>query len=542
MTEPKAKRVFYPFLFALFPALFLFSHNIEEAGLNVLPMPLIASLVLVILFWLPCRLLLRDRQKAGLLAFVFSFMFFSYGHVLTALFPKMVGDKISALGWTLWIWLVLFLALAMPLVLYRRSLNTLTALLNVFVTVLLLFSLWQIASFYLRSRPFVPRISSADEDRKLLAQQAIPRAELPDIYYLIFDRYASKMNLRQFFAYDNSPFYSQLEGREFYVAYKSRCNHPGTYLSLSSSLNMDLLPDLLGEGPVKKGAIFHLLQDSRVLRLVKALGYTYFHFGSWYEPTKFNRYADFNFPETKLTGLDQDFILRFLDTTPLAFLVRSRLSVTPHRENVLRTFVELARVTERPGPKFIFLHMLVPHAPYVFGANGEEPKIDKKKVEENYVAQLKFLNKKIAELLGVILSRSKIPPIIIIQSDEGPSTAEMPVNALGKLNKRRRAVSIFRIRCSILNAYLFPGKDKAVFYDSISPVNTFRLLFNTYFGTRYPLLPDVVFRTVDTKNEVLRFKMTGNNRSRPERKKRRGRAADSLPATGRDGQKKQELR
>ena len=32
-------------------------------------------------------------------------------------------------------------------------------------------------------------------------------------------------------------------------------------------------------------------------------------------------------------------------------------------------------------------------------------------------------------------------------------------------------------------------------YPTISPVNTFRVLFNTYFGTNYPLLEDVSYKS-----------------------------------------------
>ena len=50
-----------------------------------------------------------------------------------------------------------------------------------------------------------------------------------------------------------------------------------------------------------------------------------------------------------------------------------------------------------------------------------------------------------------------------------------------------------RERYSIFNAYLFPDGGDEKLYDSISPVNTFRVLFNHYFGTNYPLLEDEAF-------------------------------------------------
>ncbi|HLO30688.1 MAG TPA: hypothetical protein VK249_16200, partial [Anaerolineales bacterium] len=56
-------------------------------------------------------------------------------------------------------------------------------------------------------------------------------------------------------------------------------------------------------------------------------------------------------------------------------------------------------------------------------------------------------------------------------------------------------------RVKILNAYYFPdGGDKSL-YSTVTPVNTFRLIFNTYYGGQYPLLPDIS-RYLDRKNSL----------------------------------------
>lgn len=46
---------------------------------------------------------------------------------------------------------------------------------------------------------------------------------------------------------------------------------------------------------------------------------------------------------------------------------------------------------------------------------------------------------------------------------------------------------------AILNAYYLPGADPASLYAAISPVNTFRVIFNQYFGGNYPMLEDVSY-------------------------------------------------
>ena len=42
-----------------------------------------------------------------------------------------------------------------------------------------------------------------------------------------------------------------------------------------------------------------------------------------------------------------------------------------HRAAALFDFNELDRVQHEPGPKFVMMHILLPHEPYVFAANGE---------------------------------------------------------------------------------------------------------------------------------------------------------------------------
>src|SRR5690606_30464261 len=59
----------------------------------------------------------------------------------------------------------------------------------------------------------------------------------PDIYYLIYDKYASNQSLSDYYDFDNSEFTESLTEKGFYIAEKSRANYPSTLFSLSSSLN-----------------------------------------------------------------------------------------------------------------------------------------------------------------------------------------------------------------------------------------------------------------------------------------------------------------
>jgi hypothetical protein len=76
--------------------------------------------------------------------------------------------------------------------------------------------------------------------------------------------------------------------------------------------------------------------------------------------------------------------------------------------------------------------------------------------------------------MKIIIEKSSTPPVIILQGDHGPAQLE-------KEN-----------RMGILNAYYFSTKQDAL-YSTITPVNTFRVVFNTFFGTDLEMLPDTSY-------------------------------------------------
>ena len=42
---------------------------------------------------------------------------------------------------------------------------------------------------------------------------------------------------------------------------------------------------------------------------------------------------------------------------------------------------------------------------------------------------------------------------------------------------------------------MVPGDNDQLLYPNITSVNTFRVVFNTFFGTQYPLLPDLIYKS-----------------------------------------------
>jgi len=98
--------------------------------------------------------------------------------------------------------------------------------------------------------------------------------------------------------------------------------------------------------------------------------------------------------------------------------------------------------------------------------------------QENYYKgyrnQAAFLSTQLVEAMSTLLADSPRPPIIVIQGDHGPW------------------LQTGSDQFKILNAYYLPGHNDLL-YPTISPVNTFRLIFDTYLGADYPLLDDISY-------------------------------------------------
>jgi len=170
--------------------------------------------------------------------------------------------------------------------------------------------------------------------------------------------------------------------------------------------------------------------------------------------------------------------------------------------DILCTFSELPKVKDRISqPIYVYAHMMIPHGPYVFDADGNSVTYDPTNIDQStkkkfYLEQLKFTNKKIIETIDTILSKSQKQPIIIIQSDHGERTGidwDNPTNEMIKQGLNN------------LNAYYLPNGVENSLYDTISPVNIFRIIFNEYFNANFELLDDKYYWAVsDDKPYDLR--------------------------------------
>jgi hypothetical protein len=299
--------------------------------------------------------------------------------------------------------------------------------------------------------------------------------------------------LKDLYSYDNSEFMDYLADTGFFVASETVANYHFTRRSLRSSLNMNYIHKEAAEGRVSGD-----LLDYKVWRLLKTMGYRFVHFGSWWEPTRENPYADMNVNYYAMPEFSW-----FLFQTTWAYTACVHFNIVDEwweaqYKRVLYKFDKLAEIPDMEGPKYVFAHMLLPHPPFVFDSAGEFQSGEKtqgkfyetyaKFQEARYLEQLTATNTMLKKLIEAIVAKSEIPPIIILQADEGPKREYITSHPSWSITKAGDVE--LREKMRVLNAYYLPDIDQGVLYPSISPVNSFRVVFNSYFGTDFELLPD----------------------------------------------------
>ena len=493
--------IIHPFLFAIFPILFLYSYNIGKLSIVslseiLIPIAIILgfTIIAVGLLWL---ILKKDSRKAGIIVSIFLFLFFSYGRIYEQIKGFKIGNfVIGGHRYLLVVWLILFILGTYFTIRTKKNLRNFSNILNVIAVVLVLFSLVNIGFYKFKTKDIKEDNNVILQDEEISVSENL--AELPDIYYIILDGYAGESSLEEFYDYDNHEFTNFLTEKGFYVACKSRCNYPWTTSSLASSLNMEYinyLSDKVGLESDDRTIPYQMITNSNVWKFLHSKGYQFVHFdSSGWGPTDRNRNADISIRVNRFN----EFNILLIQTTMLKPFEKY-IIVDSGIQKVLYSFSNLAKVHQIEGPKYIFAHIMTPHPPFFFGANGElipeaEYKLDAYWDREKYLNQLIFVNSKLEILIEEILSKSKVPPIIILQGDHGARLTlgdphgdrEDPAN-IGWLYP---TAEMLRESTFILNAYYLPENGSNLLYDSITPVNTFRLIFNIYFDGDYELLED----------------------------------------------------
>ena len=466
---------FHPVLFAVAPILFVYAYNGARIPIDPreLLLPIALSLAVTAVLWAMLGLLLRSATRAASVVSLFLVLSFSYGHIAGSYQPEIYASAELLLGWAVLMGVGIWLAARRRKGAVRGPLFGVTVLLNAVAVGILAVVLVSGVRAFAHRPPRVERTPRRD--------RAVTDANYPDIYYIITDSYVRSDVLKSRYNADNSPFLSDLRRLGFFVADRARSNYAWTHPSLASSLNftyLDSLARALGPESDNSGPLLGMIQNSRLVDFLRRRGYTIVSFASGDVATDLAN-ADVHLaPRGSLT----EFQSMLVSTSLLRdlFILLHRSSVERHRDGVLYTLRNLPNAGLGRHPVFVFAHILSPHRPIIFRAPGLAADVGP------YGGQVLYLSALLDEVVRKILAQSSRPPIIVLQADHGLRE----VVAWGD-----SARSQLLERHAIFYAVYLPPSGKPTvppvrLYDSISPVNTFRVILSQYFDTTMTLLPD----------------------------------------------------
>lgn len=488
-------------LLSIYFPLFLYVNNIEQIDILFIFRSLLISVGLSIILFIVLRLITKDSDFSAAITSLAVFLFYIYGSVYQyfeqqASFLRILGRHRFLTP----LFVIIFVAVIIFFNKQKGKLKKSIFLLNLFSLFLMIPLLFNLCQYNIRSYR-----AQLNPNNELSIDNQDGIINNPDIYYIILDTYAREDALNNI-GIDNTSFLQTLTDKGFYIANCSDSNYLFTSLSLTSSLNFAYIQDIdpiFSPENTDETLLDYYLKNNKVRSLLEESGYTTiafetgYYWSSWktadiyLQPDRTNvdmivgsKINEFESMLIHSTGL-----LSILDSSSKFFESYFQDIHFPYSNHINRELFILESLKEIPkwdSPKFVFAHILIPHYPYVFSSEGEiltDPgywdnpadrgtPINEKYFLSGYSNQVDFISNEIISIVNRILADSKNGAVIIIQGDTGIKEP---------------------FRQAILNAYYFPDGDYSLLYSTISPVNTFRVIFNQYFSTDYPYLDDETY-------------------------------------------------
>lgn len=233
-----------------------------------------------------------------------------------------------------------------------------------------------------------------------------------NVYYFVLDEYSRGDILQTYFDFDNSPFFDALSERKFNISHSSISPGPQTLYSV---------PNLLFLQHFTEG------MDARdIRRVVQVYDYPLFEL---FSTNDYYVYSTTTMPRQNQSYIDASIgfndLEEFRDISKQVFdktMMKWFASDTRQEryDNFTKLFANLT--THLSGAqaekRFAFIHLITPHDPYVFDADGSYIPREEQDDYASYIRQLQYVNTWITGVVDELIERDP-DCVIIIQSDHG---------------------------------------------------------------------------------------------------------------------------
>lgn len=427
-----------------------------------------ASVLIAGLSWL----YYKNIRKAAFVSFVIMAFQLFYGYGVSIVFMFISDDYYPGYGFIIPISLLVLVATIIIVKRIKQPFYRITLFLNLLLFLFIIIEASRFITTANRPAPTtIAGMGQCDTCRK------------PDVYFIILDGYTNNIALKEKFGFDNIAFINELSKRGFYVAGNSTSNYNSTPYSMASTLNMDYL-DV--SPSIKQAELYYCyrrIRDNTVLNFFHSTNYTFYNY-SFFDVEKQPALGpEYFLPRNSSLVTSQTFLSRIIKHLTHDWRLLYRTDI---RDNV-ESFINMTKNISGKAtthPKFVYTHLLMPHAPYFYDSLGNSTGLDTVSCDTNisdeklyayYTSYLLYCNKRVLELTDHIISHSSTPPLIILAGDHG----------YRDMDDKRKDYEYMN-----LQAILLPSRNYKDFYEQLSSVNLFRVVLNTEFNQKLPLLKD----------------------------------------------------
>ena len=487
------KAAVLPVFLAIVPTLYHYSNNVEKLALvNLFRMLVFNALVAGIVYAVLVVFHKLQAIKAANAAVIFLIFFNIYGLGYRYLLQL---DIVRIKHYTL---LPLILMLAIYLILFMSKAKDSLSI-DIWKNLLLIVSVL----IFLNLFKLIPAEINKGQGN-IIGAPLSPAGELaiaknsPDIYYIVLDEFAGFQAMREYWGYEEvDDFVNFLKDRGFFVAEESHASSINTLHQMASRLNYQEYP--FG---MDIQAYFNNIADNRVMHDLKSRGYKTVVFDETNMPYPSAKpiYADYIYEYESKSIPERDggeygfyfdeFGELVIDNTMIyAFShnYRKNNRIVSQHSNMISFTVDHVASSSVPSPKFVYVHLMLPHFPFVFDRNGNITDSDRftdwNHYLENYIYSINVAEAMVNNILTEADANN--PPVIILQSDHG---------ARNHLTSRVGSAVLpnypEEFKTLILYALYLPGYDYSSLPQDINPVNTFPIVFNYLFETNIALIQE----------------------------------------------------
>ncbi|MEJ8817164.1 sulfatase-like hydrolase/transferase [Lacibacter sp. H407] len=481
-----------PFHIFLVPVFFILSKYVQYQGLSGTEVAIVVGLQLtlaIVFSWGLLYLVTRNATKSALIISFCALLFLFFGDIRVYLKDSLILNLFSKYKFLLPTLIFIFF-----LFLKAIKSDKMTRRTNIFFSFLLLVftSIEIIKVFQLRYQ-----LKLENPATELKFHDTI-KQDLPDIYFLVPDCYPSSSYQKEILEVDNNSFDDSLRNLGFLVLNQSKSNYNRTAFSMLSTFNMSypkIADTSRASGPREYMLALKQISKARLLQYLKKANYEFINLSIFdLADTKALRKQKFLSTTPREMFLSHTFWNYFSRDIYYAWFFKkanykqnlnrqTNESLKQYNHKIIDTLLH-NNFSSNKHPVFTYAHLNLPHFPYFYDENGkayppdsiynEDMIVNKKR----FAGYIRYTNKQLLQIINSIKSKTNNEAVIILQSDHGLSD----INTSRKLDAFRN-----------YSAFYFPDGDYSMLYDSMSNVNSFRIIINKYMNQSLPLIPDQTF-------------------------------------------------